>query len=188
MLYALVDYFTRFFEPVTAIVNQFPLIEQARASGNRMFALMDIEGKALDEAKTDRFKGEIQFKNVSFAYKGEDYVLKDISFDIKPGETVAFVGHTGSGKSSIMNLLFRFYDPNRGQIFIDGKPIDEMSPQQVGVHMGIVLQDPFLFTGTIISNVTMNNPNISRKRAIAALKAVGADRFIEKLPNGTMSR
>lgn len=182
MLYALVDYFTRFFEPVTAIVNQFPLIEQARASGNRMFALMDIEGKALDDAKTDRFKGEIHFKNVSFAYKGEDYVLKDISFDIKPGETVAFVGHTGSGKSSIMNLLFRFYDPNRGQIFIDGKPIDEMSPQQVRMHMGIVLQDPLLFTGTIISNVTMNNPNISRKRAIAALKAVGADRFIEKLP------
>lgn len=182
MLYALVDYFTRFFEPVTAIVNQFPLIEQARASGNRMFALMDFKGDEINDRKIDRYKGEIEFSNVSFAYKDEEYVLKNISFHINPGETVAFVGHTGSGKSSIMNLLFRFYDPQFGTIMIDGKPIDELSHQQIRMHMGIVLQDPFLFTGTILSNVTMNSPHISRQTAISALKAVGADRFIEKLP------
>lgn len=182
MLYALVDYFTRFFEPVTAIVNQFPLIEQARASGNRMFALMDRKGNEIDDRKIDRYKGEITFSDVSFAYKDEEYVLRNISFHVNPGETVAFVGHTGSGKSSIMNLLFRFYDPQFGKILIDGKSIHNLSHQQVRMHMGIVLQDPFLFTGTILSNVTMDDPNISRQTAINALKAVGADRFIEKLP------
>lgn len=182
MLYALVDYYTRFFEPVTAIVNQFPLIEQARASGNRMFALMDREGEEVDNEEIARYRGEITFSDVTFAYKKDEYVLKNISFHVKPGETIAFVGHTGSGKSSIMNLLFRFYDPQFGSIMIDGIPTNSLSRQQVRSHMGIVLQDPFLFTGTILTNVTMNNPNISRQTAINALRAVGADRFIERLP------
>jgi ATP-binding cassette, subfamily B, multidrug efflux pump len=109
-------------------------------------------------------------------------VLKDLSLSVKAGETVAFVGHTGSGKSSIMNLLFRFYDPQKGKITIDGHDTSDWSRQQVRSHMGIVLQDPFLFSGTILSNVTMNDPKISRERAIEALRTVGADRFIEKLP------
>lgn len=183
MLYALVDYISRFFEPVTAIVNQFPLIEQARASGNRMFKLMDEQGEEPNHEEIARYKGTIQFSNVSFAYKDEDYVLSNISFEIETGETAAFVGHTGSGKSSIMNLLFRFYDPQQGKIYIDGFPIDEWSRQQVRSHMGIVLQDPFLFSGTIVQNVTMNNPNVSREQAIEALKAVGANHFIENLPD-----
>ncbi|AXI08670.1 multidrug ABC transporter permease [Oceanobacillus zhaokaii] len=182
MLYAFVDYITRLFEPVTDIVNQLPLLEQARVAGNRVFELMDLDGEDVVLDKVDKYQGNIVFNHVSFAYKEDDYVLKDISFEIKSGETVAFVGHTGSGKSSIMNLLFRFYDPQKGKITIDGYSTREWSRQQVRSYMGIVLQDPFLFSGTILSNVTMNDPKISKERAIEALKAVGADSFIEKLP------
>lgn len=181
MLYALVDYINRFFEPVTAIVNQFPLIEQARASAKRTFDLVDLETEAVDHRPIPRYRGEISFEGVSFAYE-EEKVLKDIHFHIRPGETAAFVGHTGSGKSTIMNLLLRFYDPDEGDIKIDGMSTRKLSRQQVRSHMAIVLQDSFLFEGTILSNVTMNHPHISRREAIQALEAVGADRFITKLP------
>lgn len=184
MLYALVDYLTRLFEPITMLVNQFPLIEQARASGSRMFALMDHPGEDLKDEKIPRYNGDVKFEKVGFAYLENEYVLNDISFHVKAGETAAFVGHTGSGKSSIMNVLFRFYDPQKGKIYIDGNDTDKWSRQQVRSHMGIVLQDPFMFSGTILSNVTMNDPNISKEAAIEALKAVGADRFIHKLPKG----
>lgn len=184
MLYAFVDYITRLFEPVTDIVNQLPLIEQARVAGHRVFELMDHKGEAIQNSKINLYRGHVVFDQVTFSYNGEDYVLKDISFEVKPGETAAFVGHTGSGKSSIMNLLFRFYDPQKGNITIDGYSTKELSRQQVRSHMGIVLQDPFLFTGTILSNVTMNDPAISRERAIKALEAVGATGFIKRLPKG----
>src|SRR5699024_4228096 len=166
VLYALVDYITRFFEPVTAIVNQFPLIEQARASGDRMFLLMDEQGEEVNEQTINRYEGNIVFDDVSFAYTKDEFVLHHLSFDIKAGETAAFVGHTGSGKSSIMNLLFRFYDPQYGEIRIDGYLTKKWSRQQVRSHMGIVLQDPFLFSGTILSNVTMNDPAISKEGAM----------------------
>lgn len=182
MLYALVDYCTRFFEPVTDMVNQFPLIEQARAAGDRMFALLDTPGKKVEMMDVPRYEGEIEFRDVTFSYDGEEDVLKGMNFSIYPGETAAFVGHTGSGKSSTMNLLFRFYDPQKGQILIDGKDIQAMSSQAVRSHMGIVLQDPFLFSGTILSNVTMGDPRISKEAAIQALHAVGADTFIARLP------
>lgn len=184
MLYAFVDYITRLFEPVTDIVNQLPLIEQARVAGHRVFELMDHKGEAIQNSKINLYRGHVVFDQVTFSYNGEDDVLKDISFEVKPGETAAFVGHTGSGKSSIMNLLFRFYDPQKGNITIDGYSTKELSRQQVRSHMGIVLQDPFLFTGTILSNVTMNDPAISRERAIKALEAVGATGFIKRLPKG----
>ncbi|WP_249870214.1 ABC transporter ATP-binding protein [Oceanobacillus saliphilus] len=183
MLYAIVDYITRLFEPVTDIVNQLPLLEQARVAGGRVFELLDRDGENVNNEKVTKYRGEVVFDHVSFAYNDEDYVLKDISFHIKEGQTAAFVGHTGSGKSSIMNLLFRFYDAQKGTILIDGHHTKEWSRQQVRSHMGIVLQDPFLFSGTILSNVTMNDGKITRKAAISALKAVGADGFIEKLPN-----
>lgn len=183
LLYAFTDYLTRLFEPVTDIVNQLPLIEQARVAGSRVFTLIDHKGEDVTDNKVERYNGHIRFDNVWFAYKEEDYVLRDISFEIKPGETAAFVGHTGSGKSSIMNVLFRFYDPQQGIITIDGYSTLDWSRQQTRSHMGIVLQDPFLFSGTIISNVTMNDPAISINKAKQALKAVGADTFIEKLPN-----
>ncbi|WP_040982037.1 ABC transporter ATP-binding protein [Oceanobacillus jeddahense] len=184
VLYAFVDYINRLFEPVTDIVNQLPLIEQARVAGSRVFELLDQPAEETDNREIDKYKGTISFDHVSFAYQNDEYVLKDISFQVKAGQTTAFVGHTGSGKSSIMNLLFRFYDPQKGSITIDGMDTLSLSRQQVRSHMGIVLQDPFLFSGTILSNVTMHDEKITRDTAIAALKAVGADRFIEKLPNG----
>lgn len=183
MLYAFVDYITRLFEPVTDIVNQLPLLEQARVAGTRVFELLDHDGETVENKQIEKYRGKIVFDHVSFAYNEKDYVLNDISFEINEGQTAAFVGHTGSGKSSIMNLLFRFYDAQKGSIRIDGYSTREWSRQQVRSHMGIVLQDPFLFSGTIISNVTMNDPEISREAATKALHAVGANRFIDKLPN-----
>ncbi|MDM8099571.1 MULTISPECIES: ABC transporter ATP-binding protein [Oceanobacillus] len=184
VLYAFVDYINRLFEPVTDIVNQLPLIEQARVAGSRVFELLDQPAEETDNRAIDKYRGTISFDHVSFAYQKDDYILKDISFHVGAGQTTAFVGHTGSGKSSIMNLLFRFYDPQKGRITIDGMDTFSLSRQQVRSHMGVVLQDPFLFSGTILSNVTMQDEKITRETAIAALKAVGADRFIEKLPNG----
>lgn len=183
MLYAIVDYLTRLFEPVTDIVNQLPLIEQARVAGGRVFELLDQDGEDVDNQPIERYRGRIEFDHVTFSYDGKEDVLHDLSFTVKAGTTAAFVGHTGSGKSSIMNLLFRFYDPQKGKITIDGYTTEEWSRQQVRSHMGIVLQDPFLFTGTILTNITMNDPEITEEMAIHALKAVGADRFIKKLPN-----
>ncbi|HEY4600053.1 MAG TPA: ABC transporter ATP-binding protein [Cerasibacillus sp.] len=183
LLYAFVDYLTRLFGPINNIVNQLPLLEQARVAGSRVFELMDEEIEDVNHTQIPRYNGHISFQNVSFAYDDE-YVLHNISFTVQSGETVAFVGHTGSGKSSLMNLLFRFYDPQKGKVYIDNHNIKDWSRQQVRSHMGIVLQDPFLFSGTILSNVTMNDERISREQAIKALKAVGANRFIEKLPNG----
>ncbi|KGX90718.1 multidrug ABC transporter permease [Pontibacillus halophilus JSM 076056 = DSM 19796] len=184
LLYAFVDYLNRLFQPVTDVVNQLAQLEQARVAATRVFELMDEQAEEDDHSSIPRYKGDIVFNHVSFAYEEDHYVLKDIHFHAKEGQTVAFVGHTGSGKSSIMNLLFRFYDPQLGEILIDGQRTVDLSRQQVRSHMGIVLQDPFLFTGTILSNVTMNDPRISREQGIAALKKVGADRFIEKLPKG----
>ncbi|MFC4402744.1 ABC transporter ATP-binding protein [Gracilibacillus xinjiangensis] len=183
LLYALVDLLTRLFEPVNQIVSQLEQLELARASGQRVFHLLDEKAEEMDDSPINRYKGKVSFEKVSFAYNKEDYVLKQLSFEIQPGETAAFVGHTGSGKSTIMNLLFRFYDPTKGRILIDDTDTRTYAKQQVRKHIGIVLQDPFIFTGTILSNITMNDPAISRETAIEALKAVGANRFIEKLPN-----
>nr|WP_289037569.1 ABC transporter ATP-binding protein [uncultured Allobacillus sp.] len=182
VLYAFVDYLTRLFEPVERIISQLPQLEQARVSGSRVFELLNVTGEAVEEKPSKRYDGKVEFDQVSFAYEKDQYVLKNISFTIKPGDTAAFVGHTGSGKSTIMNLLFRFYDPTHGVIRIDGKDITVGSRQEARQHIGIVLQDPFIFTGTILSNITMNDPSISREDAIQALKAVGADTFIEQLP------
>lgn len=183
VLYAFVDLLTRLFEPVNQVVSQLALLEQARVAGSRVFELLDEPIEDMSYEPIPRYEGDVIFDDVSFAYEKDEFVLNNISFHVKPGETAAFVGHTGSGKSTIMNLLFRFYDPTYGKIKIDGKDTTQLAKQQVRSHIGIVLQDPFIFTGTIISNITMNDPSISREQAITALKAVGADRFIEKLPN-----
>ncbi|MBX0357277.1 ABC transporter ATP-binding protein [Halobacillus sp. Nhm2S1] len=182
VLYAFVDYLNRLFQPVTDLVNQLPQLEEARVAAGRVFEILDERGETVVNKPIERYKGDIHFDQVTFAYKKGNEVLKDLSFNVNPGETAAFVGHTGSGKSSIMNLLFRFYDPQQGTIRINGKSTSEWSRQQVRSHMGIVLQDPFIFSGTILSNVTMGDERISREMAIEALKAVGADHFVEKLP------
>ncbi|MDR4315954.1 ABC transporter [Niallia circulans] len=184
MLYAFVDYINRLFQPVQGIVNQLANLEQALVAGERVFELLDEDGIDVKDVTLERYKGNVTFDQVNFAYKDNDYVLKNISFKAKQGETVALVGHTGSGKSSIMNLLFRFYDIQSGKIKIDGKDIMSFSKQDLRKYMGIVLQDPFLFTGTIASNVTLNDPSISREAVEKALKDVGADRVLKHLEKG----
>lgn len=183
-LYAFVDYVTRLFNPMTNIVNQFSQMERSIVAANRVFELLDNDGEAVSQKHIPRYEGNVVFEDVSFAYKGDEYVLQNLNFEAKRGQTVALVGHTGSGKSSIMNLLFRFYDPSKGRITIDGIDITTLPRQTIREHMGIVLQDPYLFTGTIASNVSLNDPKISRETVEAALRAVGAERVLTNLANG----
>lgn len=184
MLYAFVDYITRLFNPVTGIVDQFARLEHSLVAAERVFRLMDRQGEPVNDDRIPRYEGHVRFENVWFAYQEEDYVLKDISFEAKKGETIALVGHTGSGKSSIMNLLFRFYDATKGNIYIDEQDIASLSRQTIRDHMGIVLQDPYLFSGTIETNVSLGDPRITREKVEEALQAVGADRVFKNVPGG----
>jgi ATP-binding cassette, subfamily B, multidrug efflux pump len=184
MLYAFVDYVNRLFQPVQGIVNQLANLEQALVAGERVFKLMDEQGENVSSKRVERFQGNVKFKNVSFGYKEGEHVLRNIDFEADKGQTVALVGHTGSGKSSIMNLLFRFYDCQEGEIEIDGQDIKQIPRQTVRDHMGIVLQDPYLFTGTLASNVSLNDPSITREVVEKALKDVGADKVFTNLENG----
>ncbi|MDF2926989.1 MAG: multidrug transporter permease [Paenibacillaceae bacterium] len=184
VLYAFVDYMNRMFQPIVGIVNQLTNLETARISAERVFQVLDEKGDDVAEGTIPRYKGSVAFEHVFFAYQEREWVLRDISFQACQGETVALVGHTGSGKSSIMNLLFRFYDVEEGRITIDGQDIRSIPRQHLRAHMGIVLQDPFLFTGTIATNVSLNDPAISRERVEQALRAVGAYEMFLKLPGG----
>ncbi|QHT59808.1 ABC transporter ATP-binding protein [Paenibacillus lycopersici] len=184
VLYAFIDYMNRMFSPIIGMVNQLSNLEVARVSAERMFALLDEPGVPVSDQRSARYKGDVSFADVTFGYKEGEDVLKNISFRAKQGETVALVGHTGSGKSSILNLLFRFYDIDRGAISIDGIDVRDMSKQQLRQHMGIVLQEPFLFTGTIASNVSLDDPAISREKVEQALRDVGAYDMFMQLPRG----
>lgn len=183
-LYAFVDYLTRLFNPITNVVNQFSQLERSLVAGKRVFEVLDTTGENVSQEMMPRYDGHVLFEDVSFAYKNNDYVLRNLSFEANRGETVALVGHTGSGKSSIMNLLFRFYDPSKGKIYIDGIDVTSVPRQTMRKHMGIVLQDPYLFTGTIASNVSLNDPSISREKVEAALTAVGAESVFRNLEKG----
>lgn len=184
MLYLFGDYVTRLYEPIKGTIQQMAFVQQAVAAGDRVFEMMDYEAEENEDQQMEMSAGRVAFEHVGFSYTEEKPVLKDIHFVAEPGETVALVGHTGSGKSSIMNLLFRFYDPQEGKITIDGQNTVEYSRQSVREAMGIVLQDPFLFTGTIESNITMNNPEISRETALKALKDVGGEELLNKFEKG----
>ncbi|MFJ7638990.1 ABC transporter ATP-binding protein [Peribacillus sp. NPDC097225] len=184
MMYAIVDLISRLLHPLHGIVNQFANLEQALVAGERAFSLLDEPGIQVSDRNIPRYKGNVAFEHVSFGYKENEYVLKDISFSASQGETVALVGHTGSGKSSIMNLLFRFYDSNEGTIKIDGKDILDIPHQTLREHMGIVLQDPYLFTGTIASNISLGQERITRATIEKALKDVGGDKVLRHLPLG----
>ncbi|PEL49261.1 multidrug ABC transporter permease [Bacillus toyonensis] len=181
ILYAFVDYLTRLFSPITNMVNQLANLEQSRVASERVFELLEEKGEAVEEERMPRLQGNVKFDNVSFSYNGKDEVLKNISFEAKQGETVALVGHTGSGKSSIMNVLFQFYEFEKGKLTIDGHDVKEMPKQATREHMGIVLQDPFLFSGTVASNVSLENEKISKDRIVKALRDVGAERFANNI-------
>ncbi|CAM4108067.1 ABC transporter ATP-binding protein/permease [Paenibacillus alkaliterrae] len=185
VFYAFIDYLGRIFHPIIGIFDQLTNAQRAFVSAEKVFAILDMEGtEVVDADRVARPEGVVKFDNVTFAYKTGEPVLKGISFEARRGETIALVGHTGSGKSSIMNLLLGFYEPDQGVITIDGADISAFSKQALRKHMGIVLQDPYLFAGDIKFNVSLYNKDISIERVKKALQDVGAASFIEQLPGG----
>jgi len=183
-LVAFIQYAEMFFRPIMDLSEKYNIMQSAMASSERIFNLLDKEPEPVSEngAMRERIRGEIEFRNVWFAYKEDEYVLKDISFKVKPGEKVAFVGATGAGKTSIMNLLLRFYDVQRGEILLDGRDVKEYDPQILREHFGMVLQDVFIFDGTIADNIRLGNTNIDHAKMQQAARDVHADHFIQKLP------
>jgi len=188
VLVAALQYAERFFDPIRDIADKFNLLQAAMASSERIFRLIDEPVALRDPIEASplaRVDGRIEFRDVWFAYEEEEgWVLKGVSFTIEPGEHVALVGHTGAGKTSIINLLLRFYDPQQGQVLVDGVDVRTVGQQELRRHIGLVLQDPFLFSGTVESNIRLGNAEISDEQIRRAARYVGANRFIEGLPEG----
>lgn len=186
VVFAFVQYMERFFEPINQVSQNLNILQQALVSASRVFALIDDDTyEPQQEANNDNAieTGKIEFDNVSFSYDGETDVLKNISLTAKPGEMIALVGHTGSGKSSIINLFMRFYEFNRGDIKIDGNSIKKIPKTELKEKIGLVLQDAFMFYGTIASNIKLYHPSMTFEQVKAAAEFVHANHFIEKLPN-----
>ncbi|TCS83215.1 ABC transporter ATP-binding protein [Tepidibacillus fermentans] len=186
VLYAFIDYIRRFFQPINDLTEKYTIMQSAMASSERIFQLLDHKDTIPNPTQPKpigQLMGKIEFDHVWFAYQDEDWVLKDVSFTIQPGEMVAFVGATGAGKSSIINLLGRFYDIQKGSIRIDGIDIRDMDKYELRKQIGIVLQDVFLFAGDIKSNIRLNRKDITDEEIKQVAHYVNADQFIEKLPN-----
>lgn len=185
VLYAFITYIKQFFEPISEIAENYTSIQSAIISSERIFEILDTvdvqEDMSSGEPAGD-IKGDIEFRNVWFAYNNEDWVLRDVSFTIKPGETAAFVGATGSGKTTIISLITRFYDIQKGQILIDGRDIRKYRLKDLRRQVAVVLQDVFLFAGDIRSNIRLNSTEISDEDIEYAARFVSAHRFIESLP------
>ncbi|MGO1059150.1 ABC transporter ATP-binding protein [Planococcus sp. FY231025] len=186
VIYAFVTYIDRFFEPINQVMQRLSIFQQAIVAASRVFALLDEKDIAPHQNNTagEIREGEIEFRNVTFSYDGKTDVLKNISFTALPGQTVALVGHTGSGKSSIINLLMRFYEFAEGDILIDGESVKDYATQELRNKIGLVLQDPFLFYGTIESNIRLHNQNMTDQEVREAAEFVQADKFINALPDG----
>ena len=182
-LYVFIDYMITLFSQVNNAMTRVGDLERSRSAADHIFELLDEETVSNGDEDAPVSTGKITFENVTFAYKDED-VLKDVSFEVKPNQTVAFVGHTGSGKSTILNLLFAFYRPQEGRILFEGVPLESLDCKSVRRKMAIVLQDPFLFTGTILSNINLNRDDISRADAETALREVGGDLLLDRLEDG----
>ena len=185
VLIAFIMYLQLFFRPIRAIADRFNTLQMGVVSSKRIFDLLDRNEniKSNEKIKDIDIEGEVEFKNIWFAYNDDDYVLKNISFKIKKGESVGFVGSTGSGKTSIINLINRFYDFQKGSILVDNKKIEDYNILSLRDNLGLVSQDVFLFSDTILNNLTLYNDSISEEEVWSAIKKVGAESFINKLPN-----
>ena len=187
VLFAFIQFTEMFFRPIRDLSEKYDILQQAMASSERIFKLLDDNTFVLNPENPvllKTIKGDVEFKNVWFAYNPGDYVLKNVSFNIHPGETIAIVGATGAGKTSLINILTRFYDIDKGSITIDGIDIKTMDKRDLRTHISIVLQDVFLFSGTIKSNISLGSDKITDEQIIEAAKTVGAHKFISQLPNG----
>jgi ATP-binding cassette, subfamily B, multidrug efflux pump len=194
VLVAFIQYARQFFEPIRNLSDQYNTLLNAMAGAERIFGLLD-QDQALKEAErpveVDRLRGRIEFRNVWFTYedavedgKEPNWILRDVSFTVEPGQSIAVVGATGGGKTTIINLLLRFYDIQRGEILVDGIDIRQLRLRDLRRHIGLVLQDVFLFSGSVERNVTLADPAIDLEAVRQAARLVGADRFIERLPDG----
>lgn len=186
ILIAFIMYINMFFRPIRQIADRFNTLQLGIVSSSRILNILDTKEHIPDNGSyvPEKVKGQVAFKNVWFAYNERDYVLKDISFEVEAGKTLALVGATGAGKSSIINLLNRFYDINRGEILVDGINIKDYDLESLRTNIGVVLQDVFLFSDTIERNITLGNDEITRDKIIEAAELVGARKFIERLPGG----
>ena len=183
-LFVFITYISSFFEPIQELAEQFGTLQSSLASAEKIFSILDEKPQIVSPANPVPvdIKGRIEFRHVWFAYEKEDYILKDVSFVIEPGQKVAFVGATGAGKSTILNLIGRYFDIQKGEILIDGVNIKDLDTDVLRGAIGQVQQDVFIFTGDIKSNITLNNENISLEDAKRAAEIVNADSFIEKMP------
>ena len=183
IIYAFIQYTNQLFNPLIELMQNFSILQTSIISAGRVFTLIDNEEYEPEQKDSEHkiSRGDIEFENVSFSYDGKRDVLKNISFSVKNGGSIAFVGATGSGKSSIMNLFLRFYDYDRGEILIDGVNIKDYSSKELRNSVGLVLQDPFLYHGTVESNIKMYNESLTREDVIEAAKFVDAHNFIDKL-------
>jgi ATP-binding cassette subfamily B multidrug efflux pump len=177
----------KFFMPVRELAEKYNILQAAMASSERIFKILDTEPDVTDRpdaVPAPPLRGEVLFENVSFSYDGKTPVLEDLSFRVEPGRSLAIVGLTGSGKTTILNLLLRFYDPAKGAIRVDGRDLREYDLRSLRRQMGLVLQDVFLFAGTVEENIRLGDPSVTRERVEEAARAVNADRFIGRLPKG----
>lgn len=185
-LFVFINYISSFFEPIQELAEQFGTLQSSLASAEKIFSILDEKPEIVnpENPRSVRITGRIEFRHVWFAYEKDDYILKDVSFTIAPGEKVAFVGATGAGKSSILNLIGRYYDVQKGEILIDGVNIREIDKDALRRAIGQVQQDVFIFTGDIRGNISLNNEEISNEETERAARIVHADSFINKLPHG----
>ena len=177
----------QFFRPIQDLSEKYNILQSAMASSERVFRLLDTQATIVDPPRPialPHVRGEITFDNVSFAYNEGDWVLRDVAFTIGAGESVAIVGATGAGKTSIISLISRFYDVQKGRILLDGVDLRELAQSEVRRHVGVVLQDPFIFAGTIASNIRLEERSITDEQVRAAARFVNADKFIDRLPEG----
>lgn len=185
-LFIFISYISSFFEPIQDLAEQFGTLQSSLASAEKIFSVLDVKPEITSPASPVpvQIKGRIEFRHVWFAYEKDDYVLKDVSFVIEPGQKIAFVGATGAGKSSILNLIGRYFDIQKGEILIDGVNIRDIDTDVLRKAIGQVQQDVFIFTGDIKNNISLNNEEISLEQIQTAAQTVGADSFIQKLPGG----